>query len=246
MRAHDSGTREQRLVGDRGAQNGSQQGHLKHPVPVRAQVLGLQRAVGNAAVAQLLAGQRYQGEPASVQAREISGRRPHGIDAAHIQRAKGGDETEDDPGDRSRQSRPKDAPTGTVPIDQSGLDRETIHKIKDGVGAGPKDWVGVTPEGNIITTGPGGNAVDNGHTTDYARNGSENIPKWVWAVLGFAAMIGLIILFATGVGEAGLILAGAGAAVVFIVTAALRAAGRESQPVAAADEGAEEEDSVPV
>jgi len=59
-------------------------------------------------------------------------------------------------------------------------------------------------------------------------------------------MIGLIILFATGVGEAGLILAGAGAAVVFIVTAALRAAGRESQPVAAADEGAEEEDSVPV
>ena len=245
MRFHDSGTHEQGSVGDRGAQKGSKQGHLKHPVPIRAQVLGLQRAVGNAVVTQLLAGQRYQ-EPASVQAREISARRPLEMDAPHIQRAEGDDETEDDPRGRSRQSRPKDAPTGTVPIDQSDLDRETIHKIKDGIGAGPKDWVGVTPEGNVITTGPGGSAVDNGHVTDYARSGSETIPRWVWAVIGFVAMIGIIVLFATGVGEVGLILAGAGAAVVLIISAALKAAGRGSQPVAAADEGAEEEDSVPV
>jgi len=147
-----------------------------------------------------------------------------------------GHEGGDDPGERRRQSRPRNAPPGTRPIDQSGLDRETIHKIKDGIGAGPRDWVGVTPDGEIITTDGEGNAQDEGHVTDYARSGSENVPKWVWAVIGFVAMIGLVVLFATGVGEVGLILAGAGAFVIFVVRSALRAAGRDPGPVAENDQ----------
>jgi len=65
-------------------------------------------------------------------------------------------------------SKPKDCPTGTKPIDQyPGLDREDIHNIKEGVGAGPKDWTGIAPNGNVITGGPKGSAVDNGPYTDY-------------------------------------------------------------------------------
>ncbi len=160
---------------------------------------------------------------------------------ATIQRAPGRDG--DDPLDRRRQSRPRNAPSGTRPIDQTDLDRETIHKIKDGIGAGPKDWVGITPDGEIITTDSEGNAEPQGHVTDYTRNGSEYIPRWVWGTLAFAAMIALIVLFATGVGEAGLILAGAGAAVVFVVNRALRAAGREPATVAGAETAATSNES---
>ncbi|HEX6552913.1 MAG TPA: DUF4157 domain-containing protein [Ktedonobacteraceae bacterium] len=73
--------------------------------------------------------------------------------------------------DRSRQSRPIDAPTGTVPIDESGLSKDEIHKIKDGVGAGPRDWVGITPEGHVIVTGDDGQAVDEGPADSYYREG---------------------------------------------------------------------------
>lgn len=178
-------------------------------------MLWVQRAAGNQAATALVAGKA----PLLVQRQD--------------------DEEEgggDDPADRRRQSRPRNAPSGTVPIDQSGLDRETVHKIKDGIGAGPRDWVGIAPGGRIVTTGPDGNAQDEGHVSDYARSGSEKLPRWVWGVIGFAAMIGLIVLFATGVGEVGLILAGAGALVVFLVKGALRAAGRDpGTSVAAAD-----------
>jgi hypothetical protein len=133
----------------------------------------------------------------------------------------------DSPRDRSRQSRPRNAPRGTVPIDQSGLDHETIEKIKDAIGAGPRDWVGITPDGHVVTGDSEGNAEDHGHVSDFCSNGAETIPKWVWGLLAFAAMIAIIVLFATGVGEVATILAGAGAAVVFIVKAALRAAGRD-------------------
>jgi hypothetical protein len=166
------------------------------------------------------------------------------LNVVQIQRAPAGEhEGEDDPAARSRQSRPRNAPSGTRPIDESGLDRGTIHGIKDAIGAGPKDWVGVTPEGEVITTGADGDAENHGPVTDYARRGSENIPKWVWAVIGFAAMIALIVLFVTGVGEVGLILAGAGAAVLFVVRSALKAAGREPQPVATSGGGAKPKDS---
>jgi hypothetical protein len=139
---------------------------------------------------------------------------------------------DDDPRDRSRRARPRNAPSGTVPIDSSGLDRETIHKIKRAIGAAPDTWVGITPDGHIVTGDSEGNVEDHGHISGFARSGSESIPKWVWGMMGFAAMIALIVLFATGVGEVGLILAGAGAAVIFVVNAALRAAGREPGLVA--------------
>jgi RHS repeat-associated protein len=59
-------------------------------------------------------------------------------------------------------SKPKDCPTGTRPIDQSGLSKDDIHKIKDRVGAGPPDWTGIDPVGNVITGDAEGNAVNNG------------------------------------------------------------------------------------
>lgn len=182
------------------------------PPQDQRRLLFLQRAAGNQAVSWLVA------------------QRPV------IQREPGRDR-DDDPRDRSRRARPRDAPPGTVPIDSSGLDRETIHKIKRAIGAAPDTWVGITPDGHIVTGDSEGNVEDHGHISDYARSGSESIPKWVWGMIGFAAMIALIVLFATGVGEVGLILAGAGAALIFVVSAALRAAGRKPGLVAAVDAG---------
>lgn len=132
---------------------------------------------------------------------------------------------DDMPRDRSRRSRPRNCPPGTVPIDSSDLDRETIHKIKDAIGAAPDTWVGVTPDGHIVTGDSEGNVEDHGHVSDYARSGGENLPKWVWALLGTAAAIALIVLFATGVGEAGVIVAGLGYAATAIIFAVLRASG---------------------
>jgi RHS repeat-associated protein len=45
-------------------------------------------------------------------------------------------------------------PPGTVPIDQAGLGRDLIHKIKRGIIAAPDDWVGIDPSGGIWTTDP--------------------------------------------------------------------------------------------
>ena len=63
-------------------------------------------------------------------------------------------------------SKPKNCPAGTIPIDQSkgprGWDKDDVHGIKDGVGAGPQDWVGISPDGHVITGDHEGNAVDNG------------------------------------------------------------------------------------
>ena len=64
-------------------------------------------------------------------------------------------------------SKPKDAPPGTKPIDQSGLGHEDIEKVKDGVGAGAADWTGIAPNGDVITSDSNGNAVNNGHYGDY-------------------------------------------------------------------------------
>jgi RHS repeat-associated protein len=50
----------------------------------------------------------------------------------------------------NREQRPKNCPTGTKPIDQwPGLDSDGIHGIKRGLRAGPKDWVGVSPDGHV-------------------------------------------------------------------------------------------------
>lgn len=153
-----------------------------------------------------------------------------------IHREPRSDEDDEAPRDRSRRARPRNAPRGTVPIDQSGLDRETIHKIKDAiVGANPDTWVGITPDGHIVTTDGEGNIEDHGHVSDYARQGADNVPKWVWALLGLAAAVALIVLFATGVGEVAVITAGLGWAATMAVLAALRAVGYDTGSTASAD-----------
>jgi len=67
---------------------------------------------------------------------------------------------------KSRQSKPVNAPPGTIPIDKAKpgykWDKDKLHKIKDAVGAGPQDWTGVSPDGHIWTTDGSGNGVDNG------------------------------------------------------------------------------------
>jgi RHS repeat-associated protein len=63
--------------------------------------------------------------------------------------------------------KPENCPTGTKPIDQyPGLSRDDIHRIKRGVGAGPTDWVGITPDGDVITD-ENGKAVNQGPFKDY-------------------------------------------------------------------------------
>jgi hypothetical protein len=171
---------------------------VDHGLLTTTTVIEIQRAAGNAATTQFLA-----------------------TDQRSLQRA----ENKGTPEDRSRQSKPRNCPTGTRPIDESGLDRETIHGIKDAIGAGPRDWVGITPGGNVVTGDGDGNAQDHGHVSDFCHNGAESVPKWVWGLLEVAAVIALIVLFATGVGELGTILAGAGEGVVLAVRAALLAAG---------------------
>ena len=65
-------------------------------------------------------------------------------------------------------SKPKGCPTGTKPIDQiPGLDKDNIHGIKDGVGAGPRDWTGIAPNGDVITGDSKGEAVNHGPYNDY-------------------------------------------------------------------------------
>ena len=65
-------------------------------------------------------------------------------------------------------AKPKNCPTGTRPIDQfPDLDKEEVHKIKDGVGAGPQDWVGIAPGGDVITGDANGEAVNNGPADSY-------------------------------------------------------------------------------
>jgi RHS repeat-associated protein len=65
------------------------------------------------------------------------------------------------------QAKPKNCPTGTVPIDSSeGRKRLPTgvkpHDAKGQVGAGPTDWTGIDPDGNIITSGENNEAEDNG------------------------------------------------------------------------------------
>jgi hypothetical protein len=68
-------------------------------------------------------------------------------------------------------SRPKWVPTGTRPIDQTDWtdDHETI---KDTVGNGPKDWTGITPEGDVITADPEtGEPINHGPAKDMVPKG---------------------------------------------------------------------------
>ena len=75
-------------------------------------------------------------------------------------------QAEQKPPSKSRQSKPKNAPPGTRPIDQSPNGHEWIEGTKGAVGAGPADWVGVAPNGDIITTNPDGTAENHGPSTE--------------------------------------------------------------------------------
>ena len=66
-------------------------------------------------------------------------------------------------------AKPKNCPGGTLPIDQTGLSKDDVHDIKDGVGAGPKDWTGIAPNGDVITGDHEGNAVNHGNYGDYTQ-----------------------------------------------------------------------------
>jgi hypothetical protein len=44
---------------------------------------------------------------------------------------------------------PKNAPSGTRPIDRWGISKDDVQDIREGIGAGPRDWVGVSSEGNV-------------------------------------------------------------------------------------------------
>jgi hypothetical protein len=43
-----------------------------------------------------------------------------------------------------------------------GFDKDPVHGIKDGVGAGPRDWTGIAPNGDVITGDSNGDAVNYG------------------------------------------------------------------------------------
>jgi RHS repeat-associated protein len=66
-------------------------------------------------------------------------------------------------------SAPKSVPSGTKRINEVGLDKDTLHEVKEGLRAGPQDYVGVTPNGDVITTGPGGEAENNGPIDNYTH-----------------------------------------------------------------------------
>ncbi len=68
----------------------------------------------------------------------------------------------------NRSAKPKNCPAGTKPIDQfPDLDSDDIHEIKKGLGAKPDDWVGITPDGDVVTGGDVGQAVNQGPFKDY-------------------------------------------------------------------------------
>jgi RHS repeat-associated protein/uncharacterized repeat protein (TIGR02543 family) len=79
-----------------------------------------------------------------------------------------------DKADKPRtESKPDNCPTGTLPLDKAkkklGLKGEDHNKIKgrSGTNSGPKDWVGIAPNGDIITTNPDGSAENWGDYHDF-------------------------------------------------------------------------------
>lgn len=80
------------------------------------------------------------------------------------------------PGAFLSESAPTDRPPGTRPIDKWGIGKDDIHTIKQGIGAAATDWVGVTPGGEIIITGPDGEAVNVGHVNDHTPRPIKKFP----------------------------------------------------------------------
>jgi RHS repeat-associated protein len=65
----------------------------------------------------------------------------------------------------ARPAKPDGLPTGTVPIDQSPWGKK-IHRAKPGLGQGPKDWTGVSPDGTIWADDGTGQGIPIGHVDD--------------------------------------------------------------------------------
>lgn len=68
-------------------------------------------------------------------------------------------------------AKPKNCPTGTLPIDKAkkkfGLDHDAVETIKDGAGAGPNTWTGIAPNGDIWVGTPDGKGSDGCNIGDY-------------------------------------------------------------------------------
>ncbi|WP_234413398.1 RHS repeat-associated core domain-containing protein [Stenotrophomonas sp. ZAC14D2_NAIMI4_7] len=68
-------------------------------------------------------------------------------------------------------AKPKNCPTGTLPIDTAkkkfGLDHDAVETIKDGAGAGANTWTGIAPNGDIWVGTPDGKGRDEGNISDY-------------------------------------------------------------------------------
>jgi len=48
------------------------------------------------------------------------------------------------------------------PIDEVGWDKDKIHGVKEDIGAGRNDWVGVDPDWNVWTGSHTGEAINHG------------------------------------------------------------------------------------
>ena len=58
---------------------------------------------------------------------------------------------------------PRNCPPGTRPIDRDPRIGPGMHQpIKEGIGNGPRDWTGITPDGHIISTDHNGDPEDHG------------------------------------------------------------------------------------
>jgi hypothetical protein len=62
-----------------------------------------------------------------------------------------------------------DAPPGTKPIDQYGLNHGQIERIKQNADQGPRDWTGISRDGHVIVSDEEGNPVDLGTWEELAK-----------------------------------------------------------------------------
>jgi hypothetical protein len=79
--------------------------------------------------------------------------------------------------DKIRESAPTDKPSGVRPIDKWGIPTDEIHGIKKEIGAGNDDWVGISKDGDVYTTGSDGKAVWEGHVDDFTKRNLKQFPR---------------------------------------------------------------------
>ncbi len=65
--------------------------------------------------------------------------------------------------------KPRDVPTGTLPIDKHPDTKDIVEDLKPklGPGVGPRTWVGISPDDHVIVPDANGNAEDLGPWKDY-------------------------------------------------------------------------------